>query len=91
MISSKTLSIFEIIGDSEIGLGKLYKGWQPSFNDYETPIELLTSIKPIISKPENQLIILNLLRFKRVVANVHIRRLKEAKIKTETLLSLLDD
>ena len=92
VISSKTLSIFEVLGGSStVSIEKIYRGMQQSFNDYETPEELLTIIKPIISKPENQLTILNLLRFKRTVAYLHVNRLKEAKIKTETLLSLLND
>lgn len=92
VISSKTLSIFEVLGGgSGLAEGKLYKGMQHSFNDYETPEELLAIIKPIMSAPENQLTLLNLLRFKSTVANLHMKRLNEAKLKTETLLTLLND
>ena len=89
VISSKSLSIIEIAGGGEIEL--IYSGLQSSFNDYETPIELLTSIKTIISKPENQLTLINIVRYKRLLADNHINRLKRAKTQTETLLNTLND
>ena len=81
------LSILEIIGGSEPE--SVYKGLTSTFDNYETPVEVMAIIKTNISKPENQLILLNMIRFRRMVAHTHIIRLKLAKVQTEKLLNLL--
>ncbi|PHS67980.1 MAG: hypothetical protein COB12_01840 [Flavobacterium sp.] len=88
VISLKSLSIIEMLGGSSPE--KLYDGMDSSFNNYETPNHLMEIIETNISKPENELILLNLIRFKRLVTLNHISRLKVAKTQTEELLSTLN-
>jgi hypothetical protein len=87
VVNPMTLSILEIIGGNDPE--SVYKGLTSTFNNYETPVEVMAIIKTNISKPENQLILLNMMRFRRMVAYTHISRLKLAKAQTEKLLNLL--
>jgi hypothetical protein len=87
VVNPMTLSILEIIGGSEPE--SIYKGLTSTFDNYETPVEVMAIIKTNIAKPENQLILLNMIRFRRMVAYTHISRLKLAKTQTEKLLNLL--
>lgn len=87
VVNPMTLSILEIIGGSEPE--SVYKGLTSTFDNYETPVEVMAIIKTNISKPENQLILLNMIRFRRMVAHTHIIRLKLAKVQTEKLINLL--
>ena len=87
VVNPMTNSILEIIGGSEPS--SVYKGLTSTFDNYETPVEIMSIIKNTISKPENQLILLNMVRFRRMVAKTHITRLKLAKTQTEKLLNLL--
>ena len=88
VISSKSLSIIEILGGSSPE--KLYDGTDSSFNNYETPNHLMNIIETNISNPENELVLLNLIRFKRLVTSNHMNRLKVAKTQTEELLNTLN-
>ena len=88
VISSKSLSIIEIIGGSD--LEKLYDGLDSSFNNYETPNHLMNIIETNISKPENELVLLNLIRFKILNASNHMNRLKIAKAQTRAILNALN-
>lgn len=87
VVNPMVLSILEIIGGSDPE--SVYKGLTSTFNNYETPVEVMEIMKTNISKPENQLILLNMIRFRRMVAYTHIGRLKLAKSQTEKLLKLL--
>ena len=87
VVNPIALSIIEIIGGSEPE--SVYKGLTSTFDNYETPVEVMAIIKTNISKPENQLILLNMIRFRRMVAHTHINRLKLAKLQNEKLLNLL--
>ena len=87
VISSKTLFIIEMIGGSD--LSETYDGVDSSFNNYETPNHLMNFIEINISKPENELALLNLIRFKRLVTFGHMSRLEVTKTKTESLLNML--
>ena len=87
VISSKTLSIIEMVGGSN--LEKTYDGVDSSFNNYETPNHLMKIIESNISKPENELALLNIIRFKRLVTFGHMSRLEVAKTQTESLLNIL--
>ena len=87
VVNPMTLSILEIIGGNDPE--SVYKGLTSTFDNYETPVEVMAIIKTNISKPENQLILLNMMRFRRMVAYTHILRLKLAKAQTEKLLNLL--
>ena len=88
VVNANTLSIFENVGGSDIN--STYSGLRPTFDNYETPPEIMAIVKTTISKPENQLILLNMIRFRRLIAQTHINRLKEAKNKTELLLNNLE-
>ena len=87
VISSKTLFIIEMVGGSN--LEKTYDGVDSSFNNYETPNHLMKIIESNISKPENELALLNIIRFKRLVTLGHMSRLEVAKTQTESLLNIL--
>ncbi len=87
VISSKTLSIFEFMGNSNND--EIYRGMDATFNDYETPNHLMNIIEANISNPENELALLNLIRFKGLIASIHIKRLKTARSQTESLLKVL--
>ena len=87
VISSKTLFIFEVLGGSNPKAN--YDGMDSSFNNYETPSHLMDFIKTNISKPENELALINLIRFKKLVALLHMSRLELAKTQTESLLNIL--
>jgi hypothetical protein len=87
VVNPIALSILEIIGGSEPD--SVYKGLTSTFDNYETPAEVMTIVQTTIAKPENQLILLNMIRFRRMVAKTHIMRLKLAKAQTEKLLNLL--
>ena len=87
VISSKSLFIIEMLGGSD--LKKVYDGVDSSFNNYETPNHLMNIIETNISKPENELALLNLIRFKRLVTFGHMHRLKAAKTQTEALLNTI--
>ena len=87
VVNPMALSILEIIGGNDPE--SVYKGLTSTFDNYETPVEVMAIIKTTISKPENQLILLNMMRFRRLVADTHILGLKLAKAQTEKLLNLL--
>ena len=87
VVNPIAMAILEIIGANDTD--SVYKGLTSTFNDYETPVEVMTIIKTNLSKPENQLILLNMMRFRRMVAYTHITRLKLAKTQTKKLLHLL--
>ena len=87
VVNPMTNSILEIIGGSEPS--SVYKGLTSTFDNYERPVEIMSIIKNTISKPENQLILLNMVRFRRMVDKTHSTRLKLAKKQTEKLLNLL--
>ena len=88
VISSISISIFEIIGGSDPD--QIYDGMDSSFKNYESPEHLLEIVKSNISKPENELILLNLLRFRRMSAFLHIRKFEKAKVQTEELLETMN-
>ncbi len=88
VISSKSLFIIEIVGGSNPEA--IYDGLDSSFNNYETPNHLMNIIETNISKPENELALLNLIRFKRLVTVGHMHRLKVAKTQTAALLNTLN-
>ena len=88
VVNAKTLSIFEIVGGSDIS--STYSGLRPTFENYDTPGEIMDIVKTTISKPQNQLLLLNMIRFRRLIAKTHINRLKVAKNKTELLIISLE-
>lgn len=88
VISSKTISIIEIIGGSNPD--RIYGGMESTFDDYQTSTDLLEIIKNNISEPENELALLNIIRFRRLIAFNHMNRLENAKTQTKALLSTLD-
>jgi hypothetical protein len=88
VISSKSLSLIEIIGGSSPE--KLYDGMNSSFKNYETPNHLMNIIEANISNPKNELVLLNLIRFKKLNASNHMNRLKIAETQTRTLLNALN-
>ena len=88
VISSKSIAMFEMIGGSN--LDKMYRGMEYTFKNYETPQNLLDIIENIISKPENELAVINMVRFKYMNSSVHMNRLEDAKTKTAALLNTLN-
>ena len=88
VVNSKALSIIEIVGGSD--KGSTYTGIQTTFNNYETQDEVMAIIKTTLSKSENQLALLNLIRMRRLNAEIHIDHLKKAKNQTEVLLNQLE-
>ena len=88
VVNSKALSIIEIVGGSD--KGSTYTGIQTTFNNYETQDEVMAIIKTNLSKSENQLALLNLIRMRRLNAEIHMDHLKKAKNQTEVLLNQLE-
>jgi hypothetical protein len=87
VVNLKTLSVFEVVGGSN--MASTYNGLKSTFDNYETPAEVMAIIETTISNPENQLVLLNLVRLRSIFAQIHVERLKLAKAQTEKLLNLL--
>ena len=88
VISRVTLTILETAGESQPGLN--HEGYVPTFDNYQTPPEVMAIVESNLAKPENQLKLLNLVRERRLVSGSHVDKMKDAQKQTLALLELLD-